>query len=285
MKLISSSFYKLNNNEVKRYIDQDKQSIHIVNKDSNVIKNKLFDKFNFINTKDSIFFPNNQKFDLIVITDLIEFVDNIFNLLITSKDHLNKNGRIIITSINPRWYFIIKILEFFNLKKTSSIKSYIYPKKIKGTIEASGLEILNSYNKQIVPFNFIGFGKVLNIILEILLCPFGFGIKTYFVCRPKQNKEKVFSKSLIVPAKNEEKNLPILFEELEKLMLKLEIILIYADSEDNTEIVSHKIEKKYKDHNYLDIKVYKQTKKEKLMQYLKLWNTQIMMLLQLSTLI
>ena len=96
------------------------------------------------------------------------FVYNIFDLLITSKKHLNDNGRIVITSINPRWYFIIKINEFFNLKKSSSIKSYIYPKKIKGTIEAGGLEILNSYNKQIIPFNFLGIGKLLNIFLEVL---------------------------------------------------------------------------------------------------------------------
>ncbi len=263
MKLRSSFFYRLNNNEVFRYIDEDKKSIHIVNKESDVIENQLFDKFKFVDTKASNFFPESEKFDLIVITDLIEFVDNIFDLLITSKKHLNENGRIVITSINPRWYFIIKINEFFNLKKSSSIKSYIYPKKIKGTIEAGGLEILNSYNKQIIPFNFLGIGKLLNIFLEVLLCPFGLGLKTYFVCRPKINKEKIYTKSLIVPAKNEEKNLPILFEELEKLEMSLEIILIYANSEDNTEIASYQIEEKYKKHKNLDVTVYKQTQNGK----------------------
>ena len=59
------------------------------------------------------------------------------------------------------------------------------------------------------------------------------------------------------------KNLPILFEELEKLEMNLEIILIYANSEDNTEIASYQIEEKYKKHKNLDVTVYKQTQNGK----------------------
>ena len=49
------------------------------------------------------------------------------------------------------------------------------------------------------------------------------------------------SKSVIVPAKNESKNLEILFEDFPNLDSLNEIILICAESKDNTFDVSKKI--------------------------------------------
>ena len=43
---------------------------------------------------------------------------------------------------------------------------------------------------------------------------------------------KIFSKTIIVPAKNEEKNLPILFSRMPKLSGEVEFILVCAKSND-----------------------------------------------------
>lgn len=266
MKILSNTFYNLNDKEVSRYTNNSKSSIHIVNKDSYITENKYFSKVLPVdatskNPLSSII--NSESYDLVVLTDIVEVTGNIYNLLINSSKLLNPHGKIVITSINPRWNFLISILESLKIKKSSSLKSVIYPKKIKGTLEACGLEIQNSYNRQILPFRLYGLGSMVNRLLEVILCPLGLGLKTYFICQPKKSYSNNFSKSLIVPAKNEEKNLPILFKEIEQLNIPLEIVLIYGDSKDDTEKMCYKIEEQYSTNTDISVSVAKQKGKGK----------------------
>lgn len=262
MKLFSNYFYKLNENEIYRFVNQAKETIHLVNEDSAFLNNKLLENTHYLKPEDlNSYFKNyleKSKFELVVITDLIEYVENIYELLQLSQTILKENGRILITSVNPRWYLIFKIFELLKLKKKSTLRSYIFPKKIIGSFEGSGLEIINMYSKQVFPFKLLGFGSLLNKLLELVLCPLGLGIKSYFICKPKKIIEKQYSKSIIVPAKNEEKNLPILFNELELLDIEVEIVLIYGFSLDNTEKVSLEIYEKYKNHKNIKIIVLRQ---------------------------
>ena len=63
------------------------------------------------------------------------------------------------------------------------------------------------------------------------------------------------SKSLIIPAKNEEKNLEVLFEKLPHIEKLNEIVLICAESQDNTLQVANSLSSKYEK---LNIKVLEQ---------------------------
>lgn len=263
MKLFSNYFYELNENEIFRFINQESETIHLVNENSSFQNNKLLENTLYLKPENlNSYFKNNlikSKFELVVITDLIEYVENIYELLQFSQTILKENGRILITSVNPKWYLIFKIFEFIKLKKNSELRSYIFPKKIIGTFEGSGLEIINMYSKQIFPFKLFGIGSFLNKFLEMVFCPLGLGIKSYYICKPKKIIEKQYSKSIIVPAKNEEKNLPILFNELELLNLEVEIVLIHGFSSDNTEKVSLELYEKYKNHKNIKLNVLKQT--------------------------
>ena len=67
-------------------------------------------------------------------------------------------------------------------------------------------------------------------------------------------KTHAYSKSVIIPAKNEEENLKILFERLSLMNLDSEYILICAESQDNTIKVAQDIVNKYKEMNILFFK-------------------------------
>ena len=71
-----------------------------------------------------------------------------------------------------------------------------------------------------------------------------FGLKTYFVCRPKINKEKVYTKSLIVQQRMRKRTCLYYLRNL-KTRDELEIILIYA-TQNNTEIASYQMKKNIK---------------------------------------
>lgn len=261
MKVTSNQFYRNDFIEISKYNNENLSSIFIINSSSKNLG--LFENEIAVSTNESseeiLKKINGFRFDQIFIIDVIECTENIFQLLKGLKKFLNPGGKIIISSINPKWYPLIKFAELINFKRKSNINSYIYKRKISPTLAAAGFSIINTYNRQIFPFFFFGVGKFINTVLEFLLSFLNLGIKTYFVLQ----NEGVFEtnnklKSVIVPAKNEARNLPILFEELEKLNLELEIILIYGNSRDGTEIVCSEIESKYVNNKYIKVKSIKQ---------------------------
>jgi hypothetical protein len=261
MKVTSNQFYRNDFIEILKYNNKNLSSVFIINSSSKNVG--LFENEIVVSTNES--FEEILKkisgfsYDQIFVIDIIESTENIFQLLKGFKKFLNPSGKIIISSINPKWYPLIKFAEFINFKRKSSINSYIYKRKIEPTLAAAGFSIINTYNRQIFPFFLFGVGKFINTILEFLLSFLNLGIKTYFVLQNEglfETNDK--SKSVIVPAKNEAKNLPILFDELEKLHLELEIILIYGKSRDGTEVVCSEIESKYVDNKYIKVKSIQQ---------------------------
>ena len=74
------------------------------------------------------------------------------------------------------------------------------------------------------------------------------------------------TKSIIIPAKNEEKNLEPLIKRIPNFESEFEIIIICAKSEDNTVEKAYEIKTKYSE---LDIQVMIQKLKGRVVQYLR----------------
>ena len=67
--------------------------------------------------------------------------------------------------------------------------------------------------------------------------PLNLGIKNYIVFGKYTNISVPSSKSIIIPAKNEEKNLIPLIERVPVFEGEYELIVVYGESEDDTEKV------------------------------------------------
>ena len=90
-----------------------------------------------------------------------------------------------------------------------------------------------------------GIGKLLNIFLELLFSYFNLGIKTYFLYQLKDEFVKDYTKSIIVPAKNESGNLRELVNRIPSFSTNFEIIIVCGPSKENTyEVAKNKKEKK-----------------------------------------
>ena len=98
------------------------------------IKNKNIDNLKidldkpFISDLENII---DNQYDFIILTDVFEMSQDIYKVLKILKSKLNNDGKILITSINPVWDKIIKILESLKLKNQSIDRSYIKAKKFK----------------------------------------------------------------------------------------------------------------------------------------------------------
>lgn len=264
LKLSRKIFYKNHKNELLKFINPELEIVHIL---SNTSPSKsMFPDIDELlidseKNKEFIKFENLQKkYDLIIITDIFEVSQDIYGFLKNIKSFLKNDGKILLTSINPKWNLVIKFFEILRMKRKSNINSYIHPKKIANVFNSLGFENVKRYNKQVFPFKLFGLGTFLNIFFEIALIFFNLGIKTYFVYQKNNFELQNLSKSIIVPAKNEEGNLEELITRIPTFSEYYEIIISCGPSKDNTFEKANELKRKYKN---LNIKVFEQTKNGK----------------------
>ena len=261
IKVSSNNFYLNHRNEIDRYLNSNLKSLHLVNKSSNVVENINVNKtlameFNDIKTLKS-FAKTNDLYDIVIVTDLFELSDDIYNFLIEINRILSNEGKILITSINPKWNMFLSFFEVFKLKQFSGKRNYINPKKINNIAKSTGLELILTNSRQIFPFKLFGIGNFINKIFEVMFSYFGLGIQMYSVFRKITNIKSSKSKSIIIPAKNEEGNLEELISRLPKqIYSESEIIIICGPSKDGTLSKALELQENYKN---LEIKVFEQS--------------------------
>ena len=102
----------------------------------------------------------------------------------------------------------------------------------------------------------LGIGKLINKILEVVLLPFNIGIKNYMIFSYYKSSNINNSKSIIIPAKNEEKNLVPLIQRIPVFDEEYELVVVYGKSEDKTEEIVLDLENLFPN---INIKVLKQS--------------------------
>lgn len=265
MALISSKeFYKRHRNEFQKHIFNNEKTLII----SNIQSNLKFDKssnLDFLEIDLNNNFSNEieiieESYDLIILSDVLEVSQDITSFLNLLKRPLKSNGKILITSINPIWNSSLKILEKLNIKNESKKRAYIHLNKFGTVLKSIGFDVLTSKSRQYFPFKLFYIGSVLNSFLEIVFYYFNFGIRTYILIKEDsttyQNRE--FSKTIIIPAKNEEGNLVELIDRIPYLGKQTEVIISCGISEDNTLKIAQSLKS-----DYLKIKVIEQSKSGK----------------------
>lgn len=264
IKLSRKEFYKNHFSEIEKYILPTNSILHITsNASENELNHKKYDTIYVDSTKDletQEFNLDNKKYDFIVVTDIFEVSSDIYEFVKLFKKFLKQEGKVLLTSINPKWNLLFRVFESIGIKRKSQINSYIKPSKISNIFYSLNFEKINSYNRQVFPFRIFGIGKFINIFLEITLSFFNLGIKTYFLYQLKNEVKEEYSKSIIVPAKNESGNLHELIKRIPTFSSNYEIIIVCGPSKDNTFEVANSIRDERLD---LDIIVFEQTKNGK----------------------
>ena len=240
-KVSNKTFYRRHNNELERFLNEE-NSIHIINEISkHKITEELSTKY-FVNLdKPELLFTNiSNKYDLVVLTDVLESSSDIFELFKQTKKILNPNGKLIISSINTKWNFILKFLEFLKLKEKSNQFSYVHNKKIQNVAMGVGFELINTTSRQFFPFKTLLLGNFINNFFEIIFFFLNLGIKTYIVFKNPSHETHALTKTIIVPAKNEAGNLEELINRI-PTDHPYEIIISCGRSTDNTLEIAKRI--------------------------------------------
>ncbi len=253
LKLNSKNFYKNHSFELIKFYNTDYKTLHIIN--GNEQSKSFFDeKVTHFVTGDDINleeFQKNELYDQLILTNFIENSQDFVKAFPKYEKILSEDNKVIISTINSKWNIFVSVLSSLKIIKSKRPKNYITKKTIENTFKGFGYSLTKHYTRQIFPFKLFFIGTALNIMLEIIFFRFNLGLKSYFIfVKNNNNQKKLNSKTLLIPAKNEEGNLEELIDRID-LENNTQIIFIIAKSKDNTLDKALEISKNNKEFNFL----------------------------------
>ena len=210
---------------------------------------------------------NNQKFDYLIVSDLIGTLEDIQRVFEKMKFISHRRTKIIVTYYNYFWNPFLKLGELLNLKLKEGEKNWLYIDEIKNLLSLSDFQVVKSGSLMLIPKRIPLLSNFFNRYLARLplirrLCVTGFVVANYRPSDISISEEfgKEFTNTVLVPCRNEEGHIESILQRIPEIGKHTEIIFVEGESSDNT---YKKIEELIIENPEKDIKLFKQTGKGK----------------------
>lgn len=207
----------------------------------------------------------DEKFDVVIISNVIGYLDDIQAVFEQLKKLCHRNTKVIVTYYSYLWEPWLKMAEKLGLKMKTPSQNWLSNADIKNMLYLAGFDTYRMAHRQIIPVNIPGISWFFNKILARLPLFRQLCISKYAFARPESTALEEFntdySVSVVIPARNESGNIENAIKRLPKLGKHTEIIFIEGNSTDDTWDAIQKVQEKYKDTH--DIKIGQQEGKGK----------------------
>ena len=180
-----------------------------------------------------------EQFDLIVISNLIGYMDDIQHLLNEVKKCCHPNTKVIVQYYNSIWEPVIKFAEIIGLKKHTFLQNWLGTKDINNLLYISGFEVYRNTKRMLCPIYIPFLSFILNNYLAKFIIFKFFGLNIYSFAKPAaeinpEKYEKKFSTSVVIPAKNESGNIEAAILRIPDFGKHVEIIFMEGNSTDDS---------------------------------------------------
>jgi SAM-dependent methyltransferase len=191
-----------------------------------------------------------EKFDLVILSNLIGYLDDIQLVLQQVRKVCHENTKIIVTYYNYLWEPLLSLAEKIGLKAKSPKQNWLTLHDINNLLYISGFDVYRNAKRMIFPI----YIPILSAFLNRYLGKFPFfrffSINFFTFAKPLQEiREEVYAEkysvSVVIPARNESGNIENAITRLPKFGKHIEIIFIEGNSTDDTWDKIQEIQKKY----------------------------------------
>jgi len=208
----------------------------------------------------------DQKFDLIVLSNLIGYVEDVQAVFEQLHKVSHSGTKIVVTYYNYLWEPLLNLLEAVGLKTKNPTQNWLSRQDINNLLYLSGFDVYRNTKRMLIPFYIPLVSTFFNRYLAKLPILRSLGINTFAFAKPlpklrEEDYAKEYSTSVIIPARNESGNIENAILRLPKFGKHIEIIFVEGNSTDDTWETVQKIAEKYKDSR--DIKIAQQDGKGK----------------------
>ena len=188
----------------------------------------------------------NQTFDAIILSDLVNDIWDVQDVLARVRQHCTADTRIIINVYSRVHQPTLKLGTAINMANRLLPQNWLTPDDVQNLLHLAGFEIIRHQPEILLPLPIPGVRSFFNKIL-VKLWPFNaFAWSNVFVARPDPRPEciegpqktdetaKKPKVSVIIPARNEAGNIEAAFQRLPQMGSETEIIFVEGHSRDNT---------------------------------------------------
>jgi SAM-dependent methyltransferase len=174
-------------------------------------------------------------FDFILIVDTLGSVDDCQALLESLHSLCNRDTRLVVAYFSHLWHPVLKLAEVLGLRMPQPPQNVLSPADLRALAELGGFEPIKSERRLLVPFRFLGVGRLVNRFLSPLPLVRQLAFRHYLVARSIAHaKEDLKSATVVIPARNERGNIESSIRRLPRFAPSLEIIFVEGHSSDGT---------------------------------------------------
>ena len=205
-----------------------------------------------------------KKYDHIILSNLIESLEDIQSVFEQLKVCCHQSTKIIIHSYKPFWAPLLRLAEWLRIKQKTPIQNRMDSEDVRNLLYVSGFEVYRNTKRVLLPIFIPFLSLVFNKYLAKLPILHLFTLDHYTFAKPLEQSTADmtdYSVSIVIPARNESGNIENTIKRLPKFGRCLEMIFIEGNSTDDTWKIIQQMQRKYAAmHN---IKIGQQTGKGK----------------------
>ena len=177
----------------------------------------------------------NDKFDVIILSDLVNDVWDVQILLQNICRLATPRTRIIINAYSRLWEPFLKIAERLNLANRTLHQNWLTVPDIANLLNLADCEVIKKGQEILLPLPIPLFAQLCNRFL-VKLWPFKhLALTNVIVARPQPKPSaNAPVASVIIPARNEAGNIPDIFARTPRMGKLTELIFVEGHSSDNT---------------------------------------------------
>ena len=202
------------------------------------------------------------KFDYIILDNVIGDVEDVQSFFSRVKNLCRGNSRLIVTYYNHLWEPILKLASFLGLRRKVGEQNWLGNEDIVNLLNLSGFESITTQKRLLIPIYIPILSDLVNRWLANLPIINSLCLITFIIAKPKAKGGKDCSISIIVPARNEELNIPRIIPSIPNFGSSQEVIFVEGHSKDETwKAIRKEVSRKNPAH--IPVRAYRQQGKGK----------------------
>jgi predicted TPR repeat methyltransferase len=191
-------------------------------------------ELNFVQA-DAHGFDLKETFDYIVCLDLVNDVWDVQRVFEKIALHCHPGTRVILNAYSRLWEIPRRMAEAARLAPPQLTQNWLAPGDIANLLNLSGFDLIRTSQEVLWPFGLPVLNPLANKYLVKLAPGRWFALANVFVARPKATpvrRNPVVS--VVVAARNEEGNIPAIFDRVPQMGAGTELIFVEGNSKDDT---------------------------------------------------
>ncbi|MBF0216185.1 MAG: glycosyltransferase [Candidatus Omnitrophica bacterium] len=185
-------------------------------------------------------YDSSEKFDYILLVNVLGYVNDVTSLLENVSRFCHPTTKIIITTINPWWDFILTMSEKLQAKMPSAPHNYLDRSCLFKIIESLDFSRISSGYMLLCPKRIPVLSFLLNTIGTRTIGLNKLSFVQYTILRPLSgsNTDLGYGCSVVIPCYNEEGNIASAVKRVPRMGRETEIIVVDDGSKDGTAAIA-----------------------------------------------